>query len=210
MSTGAPGAPTRRIRVGLTGGIASGKSLVSGLLADLGAVVIDHDRVARQVVAAGTPGLAMVQQRFGDDVITDRGELDRGRLASIIFHDVGARNDLDGIIHPLVRARCAEMEKSSPADAIVVHDIPLLVETGQQGDFDVLVVVDLPEALQLERLVARNQLSRQQARDRIAAQATRAERLAAADVVIDNSGSPADTRAQVSALWKKLKTFPSA
>lgn len=194
--------------VGLTGGIASGKSTVSGMLADLGAVVIDHDQLAREVVAAGTPGLAAVVRRFGAQLLAPDGGLDRSRLGALIFGDDAARRDLDAIIHPLVWQRSDELQRAAGADAVIVHDIPLLLETGQQDDFDVLVVVDVPPAEQLQRLIARNGLSRKQAQARIAAQASRAQRLAAADVVIDNSGPREATETQVRALWQRLIDRP--
>ncbi|MFC2688617.1 MAG: dephospho-CoA kinase, partial [Propionibacterium freudenreichii] len=156
------------------------------------------------VVDVGTPGLQAVVRRFGDGVLTPDRALNRSRLGAIIFGDARARHDLDAIIHPLVWKASDELEDRAPADAVVVHDVPLLVETGQQDDFDLVVVVDVPEPLQLRRLIARNRLSRQQALARIGAQASRAERLAAADVVIDNSGSLDATRTQVDTLWRRL------
>lgn len=212
-ASGAPRKPARDTRqrshpgqtlVGLTGGIASGKSVVAGMLTDCGAVVIDHDRLAHDVVDVGTPGLQAVVRRFGDGVLTPDRALNRSRLGAIIFGDARARHDLDAIIHPLVWKASDELEDRAPADAVVVHDVPLLVETGQQDDFDLVVVVDVPEPLQLRRLIVRNRLSCQQALARIGAQASRAERLAAADVVIDNSGSLDATRTQVDTLWRRL------
>lgn len=189
------------VRVGLTGGIASGKSEVSALLAEHGAVVIDADRLAREVVEPGTPALAEVVIAFGPDVLDFAGELDRAALGQRVFDDDAARGRLEAIIHPRVRARAAEIEAAAPADAVVVHDIPLLVETGQAGDFDVVVVVDCPTDVQLERLVASRGMSDAQARARIAAQALRADRLAAAYKVISNTGSLTDLRAAVDELW---------
>jgi dephospho-CoA kinase len=192
------------LRVGLTGGIASGKSAVADELAALGAVVVDADVLAREVVEPGTPGLAAVVDRFGREVLTPEGRLDRPQLGRLVFADAGARRDLEQIVHPAVRARAAEVERTSPADAVVVHVIPLLVETGQADDFDLCVVVDVDVATQLERLQQRNGLSREEAEARLAAQATRQERLAAADRVLDNGGSRDDLRGAVAALWAEL------
>jgi len=191
------------LRVGLTGGIASGKSSVAEQLAARGAVVVDADVLAREVVEPGTPGLAAVVDRFGEEVLTD-GRLDRPRLGALVFSDAGARRDLERIVHPAVRARAAELERQASSDAVVVHVIPLLVETGQADDFDVLVVVDLDPETQLARLMARNGLDREQAQARIAAQAGRAERTAVADHVLDNSGTPEELAAQVARLWPVL------
>lgn len=195
---------SRMLRVGLTGGIASGKTAVSDLLAAHGAVVIDADLLAREVVAVGTPGLRAVAERFGDTVLADDGSLDRAALGALVFADPRARQDLEAIVHPAVRARAAEIEAASPPDAVVVHVIPLLVETGQADAFDVVVVVDVAPDTQLTRLMARNGLSGQDARRRVAAQASREDRLAAADHILDNSGSPDDLRQMVARLWGEL------
>ena len=191
------------IRVGLTGGIASGKGLVAAELARLGAVVIDADVLAREVVEPGTPGLAAVVQRFGTGVL-DGGRLDRARLGAIVFADPEARRDLEQIIHPAVRARAAELERAAPGDAVVVHVIPLLVETGQQDDFDRVVVVDADPDIQLARLRSRDGLSEEAALARLAAQASREERRAAADVVLSNSGRVTDLHRQIRHLWAEL------
>jgi len=191
------------VRVGLTGGIASGKTAVSDRLRELGAVVIDSDLLAREVVAPGTPGLAAVVQRFGPAVL-EGTELNRSALGELVFTDPAARRDLERIVHPLVRARAAEIERAAADDAVVVHVIPLLVETGQQDDFDLVVVVDVDHQTQLHRLRARNALSIEAAEARLAAQATRQQRLAAADRVLDNSGTLASLRDQVDALWSSL------
>lgn len=191
------------MRVGLTGGIASGKSAVADELAALGAVIIDADRLAREVVESGTPGLAAVVARFGPEVLSD-GRLDRPRLGRIVFSDPRARADLEAIIHPAVRARADELERLAPTDAVVVHVIPLLVETGQAGDFDCLVVVDADPAIQLERMIARDGFSPAEAESRIAAQASRDQRRAVADVVIDNSGSVTELTQHIGELWVKL------
>ena len=140
------------MRVGLTGGVASGKSTVSAILAELGAVVIDADQLAREVVAPGTDGLAEVVAAFGEDVLTAEGELDRPAMGAIVFADPEKRRVLESIIHPRVRARAAEIEAAAPPGAVVVHDIPLLAETGQGDGFDAVVVVDVPAEVQVERM----------------------------------------------------------
>jgi dephospho-CoA kinase len=191
------------LRVGLTGGIASGKSLVAAELAARGAVVIDADVLAREVVEPGTEGLAAVVSRFGESVL-QAGRLDRRRLGQIVFADPDARRDLERIVHPAVRTRAAELERAAPADAVVVHVIPLLVETQQQDRFDVVVVVDVDPETQLARLVARDGFDAADARARLAAQATREERRAVADVVIDNSADVTDLKTQIGPLWEFL------
>src|SRR6476469_7235807 len=140
------------MRVGLTGGVASGKSTVAAMLAELGAVVIDADQIAREVVAKGTPGLAAVVEEFGDGLLAPDGELDRPAMGRLVFNDEAARRRLEAIVHPLVFERIVELEEDAPDDAVVVHDIPLLAENGRAGDFDAVIVVDAPEALQLERM----------------------------------------------------------
>ena len=191
------------LRVGLTGGIASGKSTVADELARRGAVIIDADELAREVVEPGTPGLAAIVRRFGEGVQRD-GRLDRAALATIVFADPQARRDLEQIIHPEVRRRAAEREAALAHTAVVVHVIPLLVETGQQSDFDLCVVVDVDPQTQLARLMARGPMSREEAESRIAAQATRDQRLAAADVVINNVGAITDLTKQMDDLWSDL------
>jgi dephospho-CoA kinase len=192
------------MRVGLTGGIGSGKSTVSARLAEHGAVVIDADLLAREVVAAGTPGLAEIVTVFGSDVIGADGELDRAQLGRQVFGDDAARARLEKIIHPRVRARAAEIEAAAGDDAIVVHDIPLLVETGQAGSFDVVVVVDALPDVQVQRLVEHRAMSEEEARSRITAQAGREQRLAAADHVLSNDGSLAQLQAAVDQVWTDL------
>jgi dephospho-CoA kinase len=191
------------LRVGLTGGIASGKSLVADELARYGAMVIDADVLAREVVEPGTPGLAAIEERFGAAVLTD-GRLDRGALGKIIFSDPEARRDLERIIHPAVRARAAELEQAAADDATVIHVIPLLVETGQQNGFDVVVVVDVDQEIQVRRLLDRNGLTSDEARARIAAQAGREARLAAADHVLHNDGTVTQLKDQIADLWDEL------
>lgn len=181
-------------RIALTGGIASGKSFVADELRRHGAVIIDSDVIAREVVRHGTPGLAAVVERFGPGILTDKGALDRPKLGTLIFADDGARADLNAIVHPLVRARAKELEERAAEDEVVVHVIPLLVETGLVDDFDHVMVVDVPESTQLARLQERDGLSLAEAQARLDAQATRAERRAVATWVIDNSGSREETR----------------
>jgi dephospho-CoA kinase len=193
------------VRVGLTGGIASGKSMVAEELAARGAVIIDADLLAREVVEPGTPALAAIIGRFGPKVVRD-GQLDRARLAQIVFADPLARNDLERIVHPAVRARAAELERAAGDAAVVVHVIPLLVETGQHQDFDLVVTVDADHETQIQRLILRNGFSRAEAESRIAAQASREDRKRAADVVLDNTGSLAQLREQIDALWAELSS----
>jgi dephospho-CoA kinase len=192
------------LRVGLTGGIGSGKSTVGALLAEHGAVVIDSDALAREVVAAGSPGLAAVVDVFGPEVLTAAGELDRAAMGRRVFADPAARVRLEAVIHPLVRRRAAEIEAAAPTDAVVVHDIPLLVETGQAGSFDVVVVVDTPVELQIDRLTRERGMTAEEARSRIDAQASRGERLAVADHVVANDSTPAALREAVDRLWTQL------
>lgn len=192
------------MRVGLTGGVASGKSTVSGILAELGAVVVDADQLAREVVAPGTPGLAAVVTAFGPGVLTQDGVLDRPALGKIVFADPARRAELETIIHPLVRRRAAELEALAPAGALVVHDIPLLAETGQASSFDAVLVVDAPAGLQLERMVRERDWTPDEARSRIEAQAAREDRLAVATYVIDNSGTVEDLRQRVAEVFGEL------
>jgi dephospho-CoA kinase len=192
------------VHVGLTGGVASGKSTVSDILRDLGAVVIDADALAREVVAAGSPGLDEVVAEFGPDVLGPGGDLDRAALGSIVFADPGRRAALEAIIHPRVRARAAEIEAAAPAGTLVVHDIPLLVETGQAADFDAVLVVDVPQDVQVERAVRDRGWTPEDARARIAAQATREQRRAAATHLIDNSGTTEDLRHRVTEVFEEL------
>ncbi|GAB3820907.1 dephospho-CoA kinase [Kribbella italica] len=189
----------------MTGGIGSGKSSVSRRLGERGAVVIDSDMLAREVVARGTDGLAEVVAAFGDGVLTAEGELDRPAVGKLVFGDETARRKLEAVIHPRVRARAAEIERSAPDDAVVVHDIPLLVETGQADKFDLVLVVDVPVEVQVERLTAQRGMAEDEARRRIAAQASREERLAAADVVIGNAGGLDELDRRVDEVWAELK-----
>ena len=192
------------MRVGLTGGVASGKSTVSALLAQLGAVVIDADLLAREVVAAGTEGLRRVVEEFGPEVLAEDGSLDRPALGAVVFGDEAARRRLEAIIHPLVRARGRELEDAAPDGSVVVHDIPLLAETGQAGAFDAVLVVDVPVETQLARMVDLRGMSREDAEARVAAQATREQRLAVATDVIDNTGTREDLRERVAEVFERL------
>lgn len=193
------------MKVGLTGGIAAGKSEVSRRLADLGAVVIDADAIAREVVAPGTPGLAEITAAFGTGVLGADGALDRPRLGEIVFADPGLLAKLNAIVHPLVSERMLEVERSVPPDAVVVHDVPLLAENQLAGRYDVVVVVDVPPEVQLDRLARLRGMPESQARARMSAQASRAQRLAVADIVVDNSGRLAALDRQVAALWADLQ-----
>ncbi|SEL43212.1 dephospho-CoA kinase [Blastococcus sp. DSM 46786] len=188
------------LRIGLTGGIGSGKSTVSRLLVELGAVLVDADRIAREVLEPGTPGLAAVVAEFGDGVLSADGSLDRAALAAIVFSDEGARRRLDALVHPLVRQRSAALVAAAPDDAVLVNDVPLLVETGQAGSYDLVVVVAAERETRVARLVGRG-LGEADARARIAAQATDEQRRAVADVVLDNSGTPEQLAEQVDRFW---------
>ncbi len=192
------------LRVGLTGGIAAGKSVVARRLGQLGAAVIDHDVLARTVVDVGTPGLEAIVDAFGD-VLTPLGQLDRQALGVRVFGDQAARERLNGIVHPLVRAAARDAEAAAVAEGhqVVVHDIPLLVETGQAGHFDLLVVVDAPAELRVERLVEGRGLTHADAWARLAAQADDEARLDAADVVLDGSGAVSELEVQVDAMWER-------
>ena len=196
------------MRVGLTGGIASGKSTVAQLLVDLGAVLIDGDALAREVVARGTPGLAQVVEEFGEELLTPEGDLDRPALGRIVFSDEAARRRLEGITHPLIFERYAELEAAAAPDAVVVHDIPLLAESGRADTFDEVIVVDVPVALQVERMLRDRGWTREEAESRIAAQASREDRLAIATHVIDNTGSLDQLRARVEELYRQLTRDP--
>lgn len=196
------------LRAGLTGGIGSGKSEVSRRLAAHGAVIIDADVAARAVVAPGTPGLARVAEAFGTGVLGPDAALDRERLGAIVFRDPASRATLNGIVHPLVGEWMRAAERAAVAasggDVIIVHDVPLLAENRRAGDFDLVIVVDVPPELQLERLVSQRGMTPDRARARLVAQASREQRLAVADLVIDNSGSLADLDRRVAEVWTEL------
>ncbi|MBU2696504.1 dephospho-CoA kinase [Pimelobacter sp. 30-1] len=197
------------MRVGLTGGIASGKSTVSSILSELGAVVIDADLIAREVVARGTPGLAAVVEAFGPEMLTADGDLDRPRMGALVFADEARRRVLEGIVHPLVFERYAELEAAAPADGIVVHDIPLLVESGRAGEFDAVIVVDAPEEVQVERMVRDRGWTEEDARARMAAQATREQRRAVATYLIENTGTREGLRQRVTEVFEALLAQPA-
>jgi dephospho-CoA kinase len=192
------------LKVGLTGGIGSGKSEVARRLARYGALVIDADQLAREVVEPGTEGLAQVVGTFGSGVLAADGTLNRQRLGEIVFADTELLAKLNSIIHPLVGARMRQLEQGAGQGAILVEDIPLLAEGGLAGFYDVVVVVDVSPRTQLDRLVKERQMAREQAEARIAAQATREQRLAIADIVLDNSGSLAELDREVGELWAEL------
>jgi len=188
--------------IGLTGGIGAGKTAVARRLAELGAVVIDSDALAREVVAAGTPGRDEVVAVFGDAVLGPDGELDRAALGRIVFADPDARRRLEAIVHPRVRARAAEIAASAPPDAVVVNDVPLLVEANLAAHYDMVVVVLADERTRVLRLVRERGLAEADARARIAAQATDEQRRAVADVVIVNDGTVEELRARVDEVWR--------
>jgi len=190
--------------VALTGGVASGKSRVAETLGGLGAVVIDSDRLAREVVEPGTPGLAEVVRAFGEEVLDEEGRLDRPALGRLVFADAAARRRLEGILHPLIRELGARREAEAPPEAIVVHDIPLLVETGQEGLFDAVLVVDAPEEAQVERMTRLRGWTREDAEARLRAQASRERRRAAATHVVENTGTLEDLRERVTEVFEQL------
>jgi dephospho-CoA kinase len=193
------------LRVGLTGGIGSGKSEVSRRLAAQGAVIIDADLIAREVVAPGSEGLAEVERAFGTDVLGPDGALDRARLGDIVFADQQRLAALNAIVHPRVGARMRELEDAAGPGAVVVHDVPLIAENGLAGAYDLVVVVDAPPRVQLDRLVRLRGMTPEQAAARMAAQASREDRLAIAGMVVDNSGSLAELDRQVGELWAELR-----
>ncbi len=193
-------------RLGLAGGIGSGKSTVSARLAEHGAVVIDYDRLAREAVEPGTPGLAAIAERFGDQVIAEDGTLDRDALGAVVFGDSTARADLEAITHPAIFKLATALEATVADDGVVVHDLPLLVEAGMATLFDLVVVVDVPEYVQVERLVTLRGMTEAEVRARLAAQASRKERAAVADVVLDNTGTIEDLEARVDELWTRIQS----
>jgi dephospho-CoA kinase len=189
------------LRVGLTGGIGSGKSTVAGRLAEHGATLIDADRIAREVVAPGTDGLAEVVAVFGENMLTADGALDRPALAAVVFADETARARLNSIVHPRIGTRTAELIRAAADDAVVVHDVPLLVEGGLAPDYHLVLVVDAPVEQRVHRLVQDRGMTEQDVRARIASQASDTARRAAADVWLDNGGTPDQVLADVDALW---------
>ncbi|WP_405359536.1 dephospho-CoA kinase [Kitasatospora sp. NBC_00085] len=193
------------LKIGLTGGIGAGKSEVSRLFAAHGAVLVDSDVIAREVVAPGTDGLKAVVAEFGPQVLQADGSLDRPALGAIVFADPERLKALNAIVHPLVRARSAELEAAAAPDAVVVHDVPLLAENGLAPLFDLVVVVDAEDDIRIDRLVRLRGMAEEEARARMAAQATRADRLAVADLVIDNSGPLEALAPRVAEVWGELK-----
>jgi dephospho-CoA kinase len=199
----------KSVRVGLTGGIASGKSTVSAILRELGAVVIDADALAREVVAKGTPGLAAVVEEFGPGLLTSDGDLDRPAMGALVFNDESARKRLEAIVHPLVFERIVDLETHAPEGSVIVHDIPLLAESGRasapdRGGFDAVIVVDAPPDVQVERMVRDRGWTERDALARIAAQATPEDRRAIATYLVENTGSREDLRRQVEKIYGDL------
>lgn len=192
------------LKIGLTGGIGAGKSEVSRLLASYGAVLVDADVIAREVVAPGTEGLAAVAAAFGSGVLRPDGSLDRPKLGSIVFADKEKLAALNAIVHPLVRRRTEELEAAAGPGAIVVNDVPLLAENGLAPLYDLVVVVDASDETRLERLVRLRGMTEEEARARMAAQATREQRLAVADLVIDNDGPLEELAPRVREVWERL------
>ncbi|MFC6064579.1 dephospho-CoA kinase [Streptomyces ochraceiscleroticus] len=193
------------VKVGLTGGIGAGKSEVSRLLASYGAVIVDADKIAREVVEPGTPGLAAVIEAFGTDVLTPDGTLDRPKLGALVFADPDRLKALNAIVHPLVGARSAELEAAAGQGTVVVHDVPLLTENGLAPLYDTIVVVDAAPETQLRRLVTLRGMTEDEAKARMGAQATREQRLAIADHVIDNDGPLEALEPQVREIWERLR-----
>lgn len=188
----------------MTGGIGSGKSAVAARLAELGAVIIDSDRLAREVVAPGTEGFAEVVAEFGPDVVAADGSLDRSALGRLVFGDEAKRHKLEKIIHPRVRGRAAELAASAPEGAVVINDVPLLVEAGLAGQYEAVIVVFAGEEIRVQRLMRDRGMSEAEARSRIAAQATDEQRHAAADIEIVNDGTLEELRSKVDAIWPRL------
>jgi dephospho-CoA kinase len=192
------------LKIGLTGGIGSGKSEVSKRLSARGAVVIDADKIAREVVEPGTPGLARVVETFGEEVLRPDGSLDREKLGSIVFADKEKLAALNAIVHPLVGERVAQLQNEAPDDAIVVYDVPLLAENGLAKMYDVVIVVDAADEVRIARLAEHRGMAEADAKARIAAQASREDRLAVADIVIPNEGSLEELDARVDEVWSEL------
>ncbi|WP_404815729.1 dephospho-CoA kinase [Streptomyces thermolineatus] len=193
------------LKIGLTGGIGAGKSEVSRLLASYGAVVVDADRIAREVVEPGTEGLAAVVAEFGEGILTPEGTLDRPRLGAVVFNDPERLRALNAIVHPLVGRRSAELEAAAGPGDVVVHDVPLLTENGLAPLYDLVLVVDASPGTRLDRLVRLRGMTEEEARARMANQATREQRLAVADVVIDNDGPLEALEPRVRAVWDDLR-----
>ena len=192
------------MHVGLTGGVASGKSAVAAKLAALGAVIIDADALAREVVEPGTPGLAAIKDTFGEQVLLPDGTLDRPALGAIVFSDADQRAKLNAIVHPLVREQAVALREAAAPGALVVEDIPLLVESGQADRFDAVIVVQAPHDERIRRMIEDRGWSREDAVARMAAQATDEQRAAVADYLLDNSGSLEELEEQVASLYRQL------
>ncbi|MGG7463214.1 dephospho-CoA kinase [Plantibacter sp. YIM 135347] len=190
--------------IGLTGGIASGKSTIARRLESLGAIVIDADVISREVVEPGTPGLQAIVERFGPELLDADGALVRARLGAIVFSDPAALADLNAIVHPAVKRRSHELIEAASAvpGAVVVYDVPLLVETGRADEFDRVVVAHAPDETRLERLTGIRGLDAGEAQRRISAQATDEQRLAVADDVVDTDGTMEHTLEQVDRIWE--------
>lgn len=197
--------------IGVTGGIASGKSTVARYLGERGATVIDADQLARDVVEPGEPALAAIAEAFGTQMLTADGRLDRAALGALVFRDAAARERLESITHPAVQARMAELLRAARAadpDAVVVYDVPLLVEIALPYDFSLIAVTEAPLPVRIERLMARNNLDRAQAEQRIAAQTSDVRRRIAADVVLDTGGDLSDTEREAARLWDRIASAP--
>ena len=194
------------MRVGLTGGIASGKSAASAILADLGAIIIDYDLLAREVVEPGTPGLQAIVKRFGVGVLDASEHLDRPALAELVFADPSALSDLEAITHPLIKKRAMEIESQAPSGSIVVHDNPLLVEMGGVDLVDAVIVIDVPQDVQIQRLTELRNMSEEHARERINAQTSREMRTSAANYLVDNTGSLEELKSELERIWTELRS----
>ena len=197
----------RTLRVGLTGGIASGKSTVSAIFRELGAIVIDADELAREVVAKGTPGLAAVVAEFGTGLLTEDGDLDRAAMGALVFNDEAARRRLEAIVHPLVFERIVDLESHAPEGSVIVHDIPLLAESGRADTFDAVVVVDVPPEVQVARMVRDRGWTEEDALARIAAQAEPEDRRAIATYLVENTGSRDDLRREIERVYAELRSL---
>lgn len=191
--------------VGLTGGIASGKSTLAGRWVEAGAIEIDADSLAREVIAEGTDGLLKLRAAFGSEVFGSDGTLDRRALATVVFQDSSKRTQLENIIHPLVRERSVELMENLPKDSIVIYNVPLLIEANVQLAFDKIVTTEAPESVQIERLVKYRGMTRPEAKARIEAQATAAQRAARADILINTDKPMADLLQEADALWLEIE-----
>ena len=193
--------------IGLTGGIAAGKSTVAGIWTALGAIEIDADVLAREVVQPGTVGLERIKNDFGPTVFTDSGSLDRKTLGEIVFNNASRRKELEGIVHPLVRARAQEILASLPEDSMVIYTVPLLVEANVELPFDVIVSVEAPETERAQRLVSSRGMTLEQALARIKAQASAIDRAARADYILNSNQSLAALSADATKLFEKFKAI---